>query len=114
MFLPGALFGVVAPSRFLRRLCLDGVELDGFIAFLDRPVERASGGLLVFGLCTDRIHQDYVGIALFITILHGKQGFVERGLTIEIDIVAGVKGMIKAVRLGILFRTARPKQRDNY
>ena len=113
LFLPGTLFGIIAPSRFLRRLCFDGVELDRFIAFLDRPVERASRFRLVFGLGTDRVHQYHVGIAFLIAVLHGKQRFVKRCFSVEIDIIAGIKSVIEAACLGILLRTARPKQRDN-
>ena len=36
----------------------------------------------------------------------------KRGLSIEVNIIAGSKGMIKSARLRILLRTARPEQRD--
>ena len=107
------MLGIVAPPWLLRWLCLDGVELDRFIAFLDRPVERTSRFRLVFGLGTDRVHQDHVRIAFLIAVLHGKQRFVKRCFSVEIDIIAGIKSVIEAACLGILLRTARPKQRDN-
>ena len=110
LLLPSTLLGIVLPTRFLGRFGFDGMEFDGFVTLFDGTVEGTSGRLFLFGLGTDRIHQDLVGIILLIAILHRLQCLVECRLAIEIDVITGIKSMIEAGRLRVLLRTARPKQ----
>ena len=86
------------------------MELDGFVALLDRAIERAACLWFVFGLRTDRIHIDHFRVVLFVAVLLAFQCFVEGLFPIEIDVVSGIERMIEAACLGVLFRAARPKQ----
>ena len=86
------------------------MELDGFVALLDRAIDRAACLWFVFGLRTDRIHIDHFRVVLFVAVLLAFQCFVEGLFPIEIDVVSGIERMIEAACLGVLFRATRPKQ----
>ena len=86
------------------------MQLDRFVALLNRTIKGTAGLLFVFGLSTDRIHVNHFRIILFVSVLLAFQCLIEGLLSIEIDVIAGIERMIEAACLGVLFRAARPKQ----
>ncbi|OAV74576.1 hypothetical protein Barb7_01901 [Bacteroidales bacterium Barb7] len=68
--LKGRLFGIVAPARFLGRLCLYGMQFDGFVAFLQGTVEGSAGAGFFFGKGINGVHEYHARIVLLIPRFH--------------------------------------------
>ncbi|OAV70798.1 hypothetical protein Barb4_01087 [Bacteroidales bacterium Barb4] len=68
--LKGRLFGIVAPARFLGRLCLYGMQLDGFVAFLQGTVEGTASTGFFFGKGINGVYEYHARIVFFIPRFH--------------------------------------------
>ena len=86
----------------------------GLLTLLQSP-RKIALGLWVGGdaIGRDRVHVQEMGEIIFITGLHRIELFLKTGDAVEVNVVAGGKGMIKAIGARVfLCRTRRKRQHE--
>lgn len=80
------------------------MQLYGFLAFLDSPIET-SRWLRVFGICIGlcRMHEQEVREIILVSFFHLFELFFVIFYSVEIDVVAGGKAMVKRVTAVFFF-----------
>ena len=107
-------FGIAHFFRISFRPFLNGMQLYGFLTFLDSPIET-SRWLRVFGICIGlcRMHEQEVREIILVSFFHLFELFFVIFYSVEIDVVTGGKAMVKTCHRRILFRGTRYECKNN-